>query len=198
MKGTQVIAKDAIPNWTISGFVEFIKAGQKQGDMVLIVPEGSSAVRLGNEASIKQKLKLENGTFYAVTFIAGRTCAQEEKINVSVIPTIEKNDWGFFPIQTVYSSNGWDSYAYGFPADYSEVELVIHNPGLVEDPACGPIVDSVAIKTLNPPIRTNGKFSHQKLNLIFLTSALKQFRAYLDLHYTLTSMSTEFCQLKLE
>ncbi|KAK4252865.1 hypothetical protein QN277_011006 [Acacia crassicarpa] len=155
MKGTEVIARNAIPKWTISGFVEYVKAGQKQGDMLLPVPEGLMAVRLGNEASIRQKLKLVKGTFYAITFIAGRTCAQEEKINASVVPTSEKNDWGVFPIQTVYSSKGWDSYSYGFPADYSEVELVIHNPGVDDDPACGPIIDSVAIKTLFPPRRTN-------------------------------------------
>ncbi|KAI9107363.1 hypothetical protein K1719_021400 [Acacia pycnantha] len=156
MKGTEVIARDAVPEWTISGFVEYVKAGQKQGDMMLPVPEGATAVRLGNEASIKQKLKLVKGMLYSITFIAGRTCAQEEKINVSVVPTSEKNDWGVFPIQTVYSSKGWDSYSYGFTADYSDIELVIHNPGVDEDPACGPIIDFVSIKTLYPPRRTNG------------------------------------------
>ncbi|XP_028766316.1 uncharacterized protein LOC114750652 [Neltuma alba] len=155
MKGTEVIASNAIPKWTISGFVEYIKAGQKQGDMMLLVPEGATAVRLGNEASIKQKLKLVKGMYYSITFSAGRTCAQDEKINVSVTPTNDKNDWGVFPIQTVYSSKGWDSYACGFRADYPEVEIVIHNPGLEEHPACGPIIDSVAIKSLYPPRRTN-------------------------------------------
>ncbi|XP_028766317.1 uncharacterized protein LOC114724178 [Neltuma alba] len=164
MKGTEVIARNAIPKWSISGFVEYIKAGQKQGDMLLLVPEGYTAVRLGNEASIKQKVKLVKGMFYAITFSAGRTCAQEEKINVTVIPTSEKSDWGVFPIQTVYSSKGWDAYSCGFRADYPEAEIVIHNPGLEEDPACGPIIDSVAIKALYPSRRTkdnllkNGNF----------------------------------------
>lgn len=59
LKGTVVIGgKSAIPEWEISGFVEYIKSGQKQGDMLLVVPEGAYAVRLGNEASIKQRIKV--------------------------------------------------------------------------------------------------------------------------------------------
>lgn len=158
LKGTVVTSQDAIPQWSISGYVEYIKAGQKQGDMVLVVPSGASAVRLGNNASIKQKVKLVKG-LYSLTFNAARTCAQEQKINVSVIPTAEKNDWGVFPIQTVYSSNGWDSYACGFNADFPEVDIVIHNPGKSEDPACGPLIDSVALRLLNPPRLGRGKFS---------------------------------------
>ncbi|KAK7255286.1 hypothetical protein RIF29_28693 [Crotalaria pallida] len=154
LKGSVVTAHNAIPNWTISGFVEYIKSGQKQGDMLLVVPEGTYALRLGNEASMKQKVQLVKGRFYSLTFSAARTCAQEERLNVSVVPTNEKSDWGVFPIQTTYSSNGWDSYACGFKADYPELEIVIHNPGKEEDPACGPLIDSVALKVLNPPRRT--------------------------------------------
>ena len=58
MNGTVVLGKASIPEWEISGFVEYIKAGQKQGDMLLVVPEGAFAVRLGNEASIKQRVKV--------------------------------------------------------------------------------------------------------------------------------------------
>lgn len=158
LKGSVVTGQDAIPNWKLSGFVEYIKSGQKQGDMLLVVPEGAYAVRLGNEASIRQTVKLAKGAFYSLTFSAARTCAQEEKLNVSVTPTTEKGDWGVFPIQTMYGSNGWDSYACGFRADYPELDIVIHNPGLEEDPACGPLIDSVALKLLNPPRRTGGNF----------------------------------------
>ncbi|WJX74846.1 Protein DUF642 L-GALACTONO-1,4-LACTONE-RESPONSIVE GENE 2 [Trifolium repens] len=164
LKGTVVTTHDAIPNWTISGFVEYIKSGQKQGDMLLVVPEGAYAVRLGNEAYIKQKVKLNKGSFYSITFSAARTCAQEEKLNVSVVPTSEKRDYGIIPIQTMYGSNGWESFACGFRADFPEGEIVIHNSGVEEDPACGPLIDSVALKVLNPPRRTranllkNGNF----------------------------------------
>ncbi|KAL5056880.1 hypothetical protein RYX36_028484 [Vicia faba] len=164
IKGTVVTTHDGIPNWTISGFVEYIKSGQKQGDMLLVVPEGAYAVRLGNEAYIKQKVKLNKGSTYSITFSAARTCAQEEKLNVSVVPTNEKSDYGIIPIQTMYGSNGWESFACGFRADYPEGEIVIHNSGVEEDPACGPLIDSVALKVLNPPQRTranllkNGNF----------------------------------------
>lgn len=150
MKGSQVIGRYAVPNWEISGFVEYIKSGQKQGDMLLVVPEGAFAVRLGNEASIKQRVKAIKGMFYAITFSAARTCAQEERLNVSVAP-----DFGVLPIQTLYSSNGWDLYAWAFEAQYDYAEIVIHNPGVEEDPACGPLIDAVAIRALPPPRRTN-------------------------------------------
>ncbi|CAL5327703.1 unnamed protein product [Camellia sinensis] len=158
MKGTKVIDPKAIPNWELSGFIEYIKSGQKQGDMLLIVPEGTFAVRLGNDALIKQRAKVTNarkGTFYSLTFSAARTCAQEEKLNVSVSPKLEPKDWGILPIQTTYSSDGWDSYSWGFLADSDEIEISIHNPAVEkEDAACGPLIDSVALKVLNPPKRT--------------------------------------------
>lgn len=148
---------NAIPNWTISGYVEYIKSGHKQGDMLLVVPEGAFAVRLGNEASIKQRVKVIKGRFYSITFSAARTCAQEERLNVSISrKTKPTSDWDILPIQTMYSSNGWDSYARGFVADDWDVEILIHNPGVEEDPACGPLIDSVALKLLFPPKRTGG------------------------------------------
>ncbi|KAI9160964.1 hypothetical protein LWI28_013228 [Acer negundo] len=159
MKGSLVTQPKAIPNWEISGYVEYIKSGQQQGDMLLIVPEGDFAVRLGNEASIKQKIKVTKGISYAITFSAARTCAQEEKLNVSV-----SYDYGILPVQTMYSSNGWDSYAWAFQAQANEIEISIHNPGVEEDPACGPLIDSIALKVLYNPKRTranmlkNGNF----------------------------------------
>lgn len=150
LKGTEVIDRKGIPEWEISGFVEYIKSGQKQGDMLLVVPEGAFAVRLGNEASIKQNIKVVKGTYYSLTFSAARTCAQEERLNVSVAP-----DSGVLPIQTMYSSNGWDSYAWAFKAMSSVAEILIHNPGVEEDPACGPLIDAIALKLLYPPKATN-------------------------------------------
>ncbi|XP_040376984.1 uncharacterized protein LOC102701241 [Oryza brachyantha] len=151
LRGTQVLGAAAIPSWETSGFVEYIPSGKKQGDMVLVVPEGSYAVRLGNEASIRQRLAgAARGARYALTFSAARTCAQAEKLNVSA-----SGQSAVLPMQTMYSSNGWDSYAWAWVADADVVDVVIHNPGVTEDPACGPLIDSVAIRTLNPPRRTN-------------------------------------------
>lgn len=96
--------------------------------------------------------------YYSLTFSAARTCAQEEILNVSVAP-----DSGVLPIQTVYSSNGWDSYAWAFRAIYSVVEILLHNPGVEEDPACGPLIDSIAIRALYPPKATNRKFRRSPL-----------------------------------
>lgn len=151
MKGTEVLKHDAIPGWTIFGFVEYIKSGQKQGDMLLVVPEGAYAVRLGNEATIEQTINVTKGMYYSITFSAARTCAQEETLNVSVAP-----DFGVLPMQTLYSSSGWDSYAWAFQAEYNQVTIKLHNPGVEEDPACGPLIDSIAIKALYPPKPSKG------------------------------------------
>ncbi|KAL5975259.1 hypothetical protein ACLOJK_031938 [Asimina triloba] len=150
MNGTVVIGRDAIPQWWTTGFVEYIESGHKQGDMLLVVPEGYYAVRLGNEASIMQRVSVQPGMYYTLSFTAARTCAQEERLNVSVAP-----DSGVLPMQTMYSSSGWDAYAWAFKAVYPVVEVVIHNPGMEEDPACGPLIDSVAMKALYPPRPTS-------------------------------------------
>lgn len=149
----------SIPFWETSGYVEYIKSTQKQGDMLLVVPEGASAVRLGNAATIKTKVKVANGMFYSISFSASRTCAQEQKLRVSVSPDSKAKDWGIWPIQTVYSCDGWDSYSWGFLAKSNEMEITIHNPGVEKDPACGPLIDSVALKALPKPKRQRGHFS---------------------------------------
>ncbi|XP_042495752.1 uncharacterized protein LOC122074849 [Macadamia integrifolia] len=151
MKGTVVMDTHGIPNWELSGYVEYIKSGQKQGDMVMVVPEDGHAVRLGNNASIKQRVNVTRGVYYSITFTASRTCGQEEKINISASP-----DWGVLPIQTMYSSYGWDSYGWAFLADDNvEVDILIHNPEKEDTSSCGPLIDSVAMRTLYPPKRTN-------------------------------------------
>ncbi|KAL3528836.1 hypothetical protein ACH5RR_008158 [Cinchona calisaya] len=156
MKGTRVIDPHSIPNWEISGFVEYIKSGKKQGDMLLIVPEGNFAVRLGDESLIKTKVKVQKGIFYSLSFSASRTCAQEEVLKLWISPNKEPKDYGLLPIQTTYSSDGWDAYSWGFIADSDDIEITIQNPGREKDPYCGPLIDTVAIKTLRRPVKTRG------------------------------------------
>ncbi|KAH9612128.1 hypothetical protein KSS87_002608 [Heliosperma pusillum] len=140
-----------IPGWQTTGTVELVSAGQKQGAMILIIPGGTHAVRLGNEAQITQDLTVEKGTVYAVTFSAARTCAQLESLNISVGPTQSTST---IDLQTVYTDQGWDSYAWAFEADDAEnVKLRLMNPGMEEDPTCGPIIDDIAIKKMFIPDR---------------------------------------------
>ncbi|KAL3522697.1 hypothetical protein ACH5RR_015531 [Cinchona calisaya] len=135
-----------IPGWKSNGTVELVESGQKQGGMILIVPQGIHAVRLGNDAEISQEVKVEKGSIYSVTFSAARTCAQLESLNVSVPPASQTID-----LQTLYSVQGWDSYAWAFQADENDVRVVFKNPGMEDDPTCGPIIDDVAIKKLFVP-----------------------------------------------
>ncbi|GJN02472.1 hypothetical protein PR202_ga19826 [Eleusine coracana subsp. coracana] len=151
LNGTRVMGKNSIPNWEITGFVEYIGSGQQLDDMILPVPEGAWAVRLGNDATIRQQLSVTRRGYYTITFAAARTCAQAETVNVSAGP-----ESSVLPIQTVYTSSGWDSYCWTFKARHSTVWLSIHHPGHEDDPACGPLIDSVAIKTLRFPPRPKG------------------------------------------
>lgn len=153
MNGTVIMGSNSIPSWQITGFVEYISAGQKQGDMLLVVPNGAHAVRLGNDAKLRQKIQVKKGSYYSLTFSVARTCAQMEVLNVSVPP-----EAGELPMQTLYSSVGWDSYAWAFWAASNMVDVTIHNPGTADDPACGPLVDDIAIKELFPPSYVGGNF----------------------------------------
>ncbi|XP_052180059.1 protein DUF642 L-GALACTONO-1,4-LACTONE-RESPONSIVE GENE 2-like [Diospyros lotus] len=138
----------AIPGWKSNGTVELITSGQKQGGMILIVPQGRHAVRLGNDAEIRQEVKVEKGSVYSITFSAARTCAQMESLNVSVAPQWTSQT---IDLQTLYSVQGWDDYACAFQAESDTVAVVFANPGMEDDPTCGPIIDDVAIKKLLNP-----------------------------------------------
>ncbi|XP_059286698.1 protein DUF642 L-GALACTONO-1,4-LACTONE-RESPONSIVE GENE 2-like [Lycium ferocissimum] len=154
MKNTRVMDPHAIPHWELSGYVEYIKSGQMQGDMLLPVPQGDFAVRLGEDASLKTKImNVAKGTFYSLSFVFARTCAQEERLNVSVSPSTDPKDWGMLPLQTMYSSDGWDTYSWGFLAESNVIDIVLHNPAREKDPACGPLIDFVALKALKNPHR---------------------------------------------
>ncbi|XP_010534242.1 PREDICTED: uncharacterized protein LOC104809851 [Tarenaya hassleriana] len=149
MKKTVLIGKNALPKWEITGMVEYISGGPQPGGMFFPVAHGVHAVRLGNEASISQKIQVKPGSLYALTFGASRTCAQDEVLRVSVLPQS-----GDLPLQTLYSSFGGDVYAWGFIPKTQEVTVTFHNPGVQEDPACGPLLDAVAIKKLAFPLPT--------------------------------------------
>ncbi|XP_077227012.1 protein BIIDXI-like [Tasmannia lanceolata] len=135
-----------IPGWNMNGTVELVESGEKQGGMILIVPQGLHAVRLGNDAEVSQDIKLEKGSTYSITFSAARTCAQLESLNISVPPSSQTID-----LQTLYSVEGWDSYAWAFQAELDGARIAFKNPGMEDDPTCGPILDDIAIKKLFIP-----------------------------------------------
>ncbi|OVA07065.1 Protein of unknown function DUF642 [Macleaya cordata] len=148
LKKTVIIGKHSLPKWEINGLVEYISGGPQPGGFYYAVPRGVHAARLGNEASISQTVRVKPGSYYSLTFGATRTCAQDEVLRVRV-PTQS----GDLPLQTLYSTNGGDTYAWAFKAASTLVKTTFHNPGVQEDPACGPLIDAVAIKELIPPTR---------------------------------------------
>ncbi|GAB2300158.1 hypothetical protein Dimus_034198 [Dionaea muscipula] len=149
---TKILGRYSLPKWEINGLVEYISGGPQPGGMFFAVAHGVHAVRLGNDASISQSILVKPGSLYALTFGASRTCAQDEVLRVLVPPS--KGD---LPLQTLYSSNGGDTYAWGFRAASAVANITFHNPGVQEDPSCGPLLDAVAIKELFPllPTRDN-------------------------------------------
>jgi hypothetical protein len=96
-------------------------------------------------------VRLKKGAFYALTFAASRTCAQDEVLRVQV-----GSDHGDLPLQTLYDIGGADVYGYGMRAETEIVYVTFHNPGVQEDPACGPLIDAVAIKEFVPVLPTRG------------------------------------------
>ncbi|PIA48739.1 hypothetical protein AQUCO_01400953v1 [Aquilegia coerulea] len=151
LKKTVIIGKHSLPQWQIKGLVEYISGGPQPGGFFLAVPRGFHAVRLGNEASISQSIPVKKGSTYSLTFGATRTCAQDEVLKVSVPPLS-----GELPLRTLYSSDGGDTYAWAFKAISNVAKLTFHNPGIQEDPTCGPLLDAVAIKQIFSPLATRG------------------------------------------
>ncbi|KAL5810427.1 hypothetical protein ACOSQ4_026995 [Xanthoceras sorbifolium] len=148
---TVIIGKYSLPKWEIEGLVEYVSGGPQPGGFYFAIPRGVHAVRLGNEASISQTLKLKQGSIYSLTFGVTRTCAQDEALRVSVPG--QSND---LPVQTLYSSDGGDTYAWAFKATSALVKITFHNPGIQEDPTCGPLLDAIAIKEMLPLTYTKG------------------------------------------
>ncbi|CAF2093786.1 unnamed protein product [Brassica napus] len=145
MKGRQIIGAHSLPHWEISGHVELVSGGLQPGGFHFAVPRGVHAIRLGSLASISQEVKVNRGFVYSITFGATRSCAQDENIKVSVPGQADE-----LPIQTVFSSDGGDTYAWAFKAMSDVVKITFHNPGVQKDRTCGPLVDVVAIKEMIP------------------------------------------------
>ncbi|CAL5350717.1 unnamed protein product [Camellia sinensis] len=100
---TVIKGKHSLPNWEINGLVEYMSGGPQSGGFYFAIPHGAHAVRLGNEASISQNVTVN--TIGAITFGATRTCALDEVLRVFAIGlSID------LPIQTMYSSDGGDTY----------------------------------------------------------------------------------------
>jgi len=59
-------------------------------------------------------------------------------------------------LQTLYNVQGWNPYAVSFNADEDMFRLVFKNPGMEDDPTCGPIIDNIAIKKLFTPDKPKG------------------------------------------
>ncbi|GKB86475.1 carbohydrate binding domain-containing protein precursor [Tanacetum coccineum] len=77
----------------------------------------------GTVEIISQGVKLEKGEIYSITFSASRMCAQLESLNVFVPPASKTIE-----LQTLYSVQGWDTYASAFQADQDDASVVFTNP----------------------------------------------------------------------
>ncbi|XP_021724297.1 uncharacterized protein LOC110691653 [Chenopodium quinoa] len=140
-----IVGKYSLPKWVKKGLVQYISGGPQPGGFYFVVPRGVHAIRLGNQASISQFLKVKKGSFYSLTFSATKTCIEEEVLRVSA-----SKETTYLPIQTMYSSDGGDTYAWAFQATSNIVKVTFYNPHVQDDPTCGPLLDAIAIKEMLP------------------------------------------------
>ncbi|KAB2037532.1 hypothetical protein ES319_D03G082000v1 [Gossypium barbadense] len=148
---TVIVGKYSLPGWEMKGLVEFVSGGPQPGGFYFAIPRGAHAARLGNEASISQKVEVKAGYVYSLTFGATRTCAQDEVLRISV-----PGQTTDISIQTLSSTDGGNTIALAFKAIAPIVRVTFHNPGIQEDPTCGPLLDAIAIKLMPPATYTRG------------------------------------------
>ncbi|KAM1631214.1 hypothetical protein ACFX2K_019245 [Malus domestica] len=78
-----------IPNWKANGTVELVEFGQKQGGMILIVPQGRHAVKLENDAEISQQVKVEKWSIYLDPYAWAFEAEEDNAILVFRNPSME-------------------------------------------------------------------------------------------------------------
>ncbi|CAI0374951.1 unnamed protein product, partial [Linum tenue] len=150
-----IIGRLSLPKWEITGLVQYVSGGPQPGGFYFAIPRGAHAIRLGNRATVSQPIKLPAAGIYSLTFGSTKSCAQDEVLRVTVAPAVAAD----LPLQTLYSTDGGDTYALAFTVPYKGGEVVrisFHNPGVQEDAACGPLLDAVAIKQIPPLTYTKG------------------------------------------
>ncbi|CAN4089914.1 unnamed protein product [Withania somnifera] len=126
LKKTVIIGKYSLSEWEISGTVEWVSGGPQPGGSYFPIPRGAHAIRLGNEASISQYVEVKPKTMYSLTFGATRTYAQDEVLTVSAGGMSSD-----LSIQTLYSADGGETYAWAFKSTSKYVKVTFHNPVLV-------------------------------------------------------------------
>lgn len=149
---TLIVGRHSLPGWTLRGHVEYVSGGPQPGGMFFAVPHGVHALRLGSRASASQNVTVRPGALYALTFAATRTCAQDENLRIAVAPSLSAP--ADVAVRTLYSGASADTWAWGFRASSPVAQVTFANPGVQEDPACGPLLDAVAIKELPTPYPT--------------------------------------------
>ncbi|KAH0882053.1 hypothetical protein HID58_058149 [Brassica napus] len=122
MKGRQIIRANALPHWQIFGYVELVSGGLQPGGFNYSIPRGAHAVKLGGLAIISQEVKVKRGVVYSLTVGVTRSCAGDKKIIVSV-----SGRSGKIPIETIFSSDAGDSYAWAFTAMSDVVRVTLQN-----------------------------------------------------------------------
>ena len=75
-----------------------------------------------------------------------------ESLNLSAVPSAFSAA-STVDLQTVYTVEGWDAYAWAFRAGSGPTTVSFSNPGMEDDPSCGPILDTIALKKLFLPPR---------------------------------------------
>ncbi|CAL5423324.1 unnamed protein product [Camellia sinensis] len=148
---TVIKGKHSLPNWEINGLVDYMSGG--------------------NETSISQNMTVNTiGAIYSLTFGATRTCALDEVLRVSAFGLSAD-----LPIQTLYSSDGGDTYGWAFMAISKVVKVTFYYPGVQDDPTCRSQEPLLASLCLRPSLQA---FGLSKLGLKIDPKAYKDGRKH--------------------
>ncbi|KAJ4962991.1 hypothetical protein NE237_022930 [Protea cynaroides] len=60
----------------------------------------------------------------------------------------------FYVFFLIFIAGSTNTYAWGFRATSKVAKVIFYNPDIQENPACGPLLDTVAIKELYSPMPT--------------------------------------------
>ncbi|XP_021839198.2 protein DUF642 L-GALACTONO-1,4-LACTONE-RESPONSIVE GENE 2-like [Spinacia oleracea] len=189
LKKITIVGKYSLPKWVKRGLVRYVSGGHKRVGFTFNVSRDVHAVSLGQDASILQYMRLKHWTYYSITFSATRTCPLDKFIRITYGGG--SADFGF-PSKTLYLSDKADTFAWGLRTATGTSYIHFSNPtGHPKYPACGPLIQAVAIKELPPPpIMTTGNNLIHNGNFEIGPYTLENFTTGVYIHpYTLNPIS---------
>ncbi|KAL4192461.1 hypothetical protein AMTRI_Chr06g194370 [Amborella trichopoda] len=138
-----------IPAWTFNGTVQYVTSGPN-----VSLPGDGHAIQLGLDGSINQTFIADGAYMYVLTFTlapGGENCSTASALAVST-----PGDTAQFYLEQRYGKEAWESHARGFMNWVRKgvpVNLELKSQPTEADPniTCGPVIDTLLLKGVDPP-----------------------------------------------